>query len=450
MPGILEAVDAAARYRSHYDRVMGGRADGGADGKWFDTTRAAAFERFSELGFPGTRDEAWRHTNVAPIAAQGFAPADGDAAVAPDAMKPLVLPDGGGARLVFVNGRLSRALSSTGSVGGVRMCGLAEAMGDADGVAARHLARHASFDAHAFTALNTALLVDGALVHIPAGAVVDGAIELVFISTSSAPATVSHPRSLIIAERNCQATIVETYAGVGAGVYFTNAVTEVVAGDGAVVDHYKVGREGERAYHVGTLQIHQERGSQVSSHALTFGGRLVRNDINTVMSGEGCCCTLRGLYVIGGEQHVDNHLVVDHARAHCDSREFFKGILDGGATGVFTGRIVVRDGAQKTDAKQTNNSLILSDRARVESQPQLEIFADDVKCTHGATIGRVDDEAVFYLRSRGLGDVLARSMLVHAFAGESVAEIKVEALRRRLESLVLTRLPQGGLLQGAL
>jgi Fe-S cluster assembly protein SufD len=240
--------------------------------------------------------------------------------------------------------------------------------------------------------------------------------------------------------------IVESYVGLENGVYFTNAVTEIVAADNAVVDHYKVGREGPEAFHLATLQISQGRSSDVASHTITLGGSLVRNDINVLLAGEGGECTLNGFYMAGGSQLVDNHLFVDHAVPHCNSREVFKGILDGKSRGIFSGRIYVRENAQKTDAKQSNASLLLSPDAQIESKPQLEILADDVKCTHGATIGQVSEDAVFYLRSRGLTDEAARSLLVYAFARESIGHVQLESLRARLERLLFERLPQGHVL----
>ena len=290
---------------------------------------------------------------------------------------------------------------------------------------------------------------DGAFVYVPKGKVVVEPIHLLFLTTASERALVTHPRNLIVAEPSSQVTVVETYAGLGDGVYFTNAVTEIIARENSVIDHYKIVREGGAAFHMATLQLHQERSSTVDAHTVCLGGILVRNDINTVLDGEGCECTLNGLYLVIGKEHVDNHLVVDHASPHCNSREFFKGILDGHGRGVFSGRIIVRKDAQKTDAKQTNRSLLLSQDARVESKPQLEILANDVKCTHGATIGQVSEEALFYLRSRGLSKEAARSLLVFAFAGECLDRVRIKPLRAQLETLLLARLPQGNLLREA-
>ena len=245
---------------------------------------------------------------------------------------------------------------------------------------------------------------DGAFLHVPQGTVVEKPIHVVFVSAPDGRPVVSHPRLLVVADANSQVTVVETYVGVGSERYFTNCVTELVAGENAIVDHYKAVLESVGSYHIGALQIHQRRSSNVSSFTITLGGGLTRNDIGTLFDGEGCVGTLNGLYMVKEREHVDNHLTVDHAKPHCDSREFFKGVLDGRGRGIFSGRIIVRKDAQKTDAKQSNMTLLLSEHAQVESKPQLDIFADDVKCTHGATVGQVDGNAVFYLRSRGLSE----------------------------------------------
>jgi Fe-S cluster assembly protein SufD len=262
-------------------------------------------------------------------------------------------------------------------------------------------------------------------------------IQLVFLTTPSAEPAVAHPRTLILAGINSQAAIIETFAALEDGVYFTNGVTEIVLGEGAVLDHTKVQRESKNAFHIATQQVHQARASNITSHSIALGGGLVRNDVNVVLDAEGCECTLNGLYLANGRQHIDNHTRIDHARPHCASHELYKGILDGKAHGVFNGKIYVHQDAQKTDAKQTNKTLLLSEDAVINSKPQLEIYADDVKCTHGATIGQLDEEAVFYLRSRGVGQEEARSLLTYAFANDIISRIKVEPIRAGLEQALL-------------
>jgi Fe-S cluster assembly protein SufD len=444
---MINAMQANDHYLADFARFGESEA-----GRALAPTRRAAFERFGTLGFPTTRHEEWRFTNVAALAKTAFTLAgpDGPAVTAPDfsAGAPAVA---GWPRLVFVNGHFSAALSSTaGLPGGVRAGSLAEALADDTAAVTEHLARHATWEEHAFTALNTAFMADGAFVHVPEGVSLECPIDLVFVSTSGGEPLVTHPRNLIVVEGGSRAAIAERYVGVGDGVYFTNAVTELVAGDNAVIAHYKVGREANQAYHVGAAHFHQGRDSTISSHTVTLGGAIVRNNITTVLDGPGGHCSLDGLYVVSGRQHVDNHLRVEHAQPHCDSREFFKGILQDQARAVFTGRIVVHEDAQKTDAKQTNMNMLLSDDAQVDTKPQLEILADDVKCTHGATIGQIDEDAIFYLRARGIDEVTARGVLIFAFAEESLDRIESRPLREQLQEVLFDRLPQGHLLRGAL
>ena len=445
---MLQVAQKTDDYLSRFAQVEARLA---GDGAALLPIRKKAIERFAQLGFPTTRDEDWRFTNVAPIARTAFEAATGDGeAVEAQQLATSALLQADWPRLVFVNGYVAPQLSSVGELpGGVRLESLA-AVAHADPEALQqHLARHADYQDHPFTALNTAFMEDGAYVHIPKGVYLKQPIHLVFVSTADAGSVISHPRNLIVAETGSQATIIESYLGLGDGVYFTNAVTEIVVGENAVIDHYKVGREAQQAYHVGTTQIYQDRSSNASSHAITIGGALVRNDINTVLDGEGAQCTLNGLYLVSGRQHVDNHLRVEHAKPHCDSREFFKGVLDGHGKAVFTGRIIVRKDAQKTDAKQTNMNLLLSDHAQVDTKPQLEIFADDVKCTHGATIGQIDENAMFYLRSRGLSEPAARGLMVYAFASEAIDRIQPQPLRAQLRQTLFDWLPEGHRLQDA-
>ncbi len=393
---MVDTKESKETYLSHFQRVMERAANG--QGAWLPTIRKAAMARFTEIGFPTIRDEEWRYTNVAPIAGTAFEPARAaNGQVGRLDVRALHFANTLDNLIVFVNGRYTAELSSIAlQQNGVQVSSLAAVLdSDAQSVAP-HLARHAAYKDNAFTALNTALMEDGAFVHVPKGRVVEEPIHLLFVATTGGRTHVAHPRNLIVMGANSQATIVESYVGLDGGVYFTNAVTEIVADASAVVDHYKIVREADDAFHVATLQIHQCRGSNVTSHCLSLGGGLVRNDIHAMLMGEGCECTLNGLYLVNGTRHVDNHLVVEHAKPRCNSREFFKGVLDGRGRGIFSGRIIVREGAQKTDAKQTNMSLLLSEDAQVESKPQLEILADDVRCTHGATIGQVGKDAIFY------------------------------------------------------
>jgi Fe-S cluster assembly protein SufD len=421
-----------------------------------DELRRAAIERFAILGFPTTRQEEWRFTNLAPLARTVFqrperpAPgADGPRRISPADLAPWTF-DGVAARLVFVDGRLAPELSTPPNSPlppGTVVDGLAAALAREPRQLEPWLGRFASFVEHPFVALNTAFLDDGALVVLPRGAVVERPIHLLYLSTASQPPLVSYPRNLVVAGEGSQVTVVETYAGEGA--YFSCGVTELVAGPGAVVDHYKVQHESRDAYHLATLQVYGERASAISSHSISLGGLLVRNDVNALLAGEGIDCILNGLYLAGGRQLVDNHMRVEHAKPHCASHELYKGILDGKARSVFNGLIHVHPGAQKTDAKQSNRNLLLSPDAIANSNPRLEIFADDVKCTHGSTVGQLDDDAVFYLRSRGIGLDAARSLLTYAFASDILGRIKVEPVRHDLEEFLFARLPQGEVVRQA-
>jgi Fe-S cluster assembly protein SufD len=398
--------------------------------------RQDAARRFNELGFPTTRDEEWRFTNVSSIAKTQFSAAPSDLNTWERAqLDQRLSPNEGGPRLVFINGRYSPELSAQKLLRGIRATPLREA----NGAVEAHLARYAAYQDRAFVALNTANLDDGACIEIPMGAVVEEPIHLVFLATGGDLPVISHPRSLVVIGPGSQATVVESYLGHGAK-YFTNAVTEIVAGDHSVVDHYKVQEEDERSFHVATLQVQVGRNANFSTHSISLGGGgLVRNDINTVLS-EGSEATVNGLYLVSGSQHIDNHTAIDHAKPHGTSHELYKGILGGTSTAVFNGKIIVHQDAQKTDAKQTNRNLVLSENATIHTKPELQIHANDVRCTHGATIGQLDQEAIFYLQSRGIAKEQARDLLMHAFARDIIDRIKVGSLRARLEQILLERL----------
>ena len=321
--------------------------------------------------------------------------------------------------------------------GDVTVASLAGVLQGRSSVVEPYLGKFASHKTHSFVALNTAFIRDGAVVIIPEGAVVEEPIHLLFFSTTAGEPTVSHPRVLIVAGRNSRATVIESYLGPAGHIYFTNAVTEVVLAENARLDHYKVQHESDEAFHIATMQVRLERDSNFSSHAITLGAALGRNEVNAYLNATGCECTLNGLYLAAGQQVVDNHTRIDHAQPHCASHELYKGILDDEARGVFNGKIYVHQDAQKTDAKQTNKTLLLSQDAVINTKPQLEIFADDVKCTHGATIGQLDDESLFYLRSRGIGVEEARAILTFAFANDIIRRIAVAPLRARLEDHLL-------------
>lgn len=410
---------------------------------WLAPLRKAAISRFDEIGFPTRHNEEWRFTNPAPLADTAFQFAKpGQTTVTAEEIAPFTLPEMGATRLVFVNGSYAADLSSVGALPqGVVAGSLAEALAANHPALKPHLARYAQFNT-TFPALNTAFLSDGAFIYVPRSAVVVEPILLLFVSTASEAPTVSHPRILIVAEENSQATVVESYVGLGDHGNLTNAVTEVVVAQDANLDHYKLNRESRSAYHVATMQVELAKQSVFSSHCINLGGLLVRNDANATLGAEYAECTLNGLSVVDGKRLVDNHTAIDHALPNCPSHELYKYILDGEARGVFNGKIYVREDAQKTDAKQTNQTLLLSPDAQINTKPQLEIFADDVKCTHGATIGQLDPEQLFYLRSRGIPKEQARDLLIYAFAGDVINRIKIAALREALDAILLAQLPQ--------
>ena len=416
---------------------------------WLEWIRKTAILRFSELGFPTVRQEDWKYTEVAPIRRTSFQPAEYELdGLSTKKLAGVAFGDLQCPRLVFLNGHYSKELSSLkGLPETVQVQSLSEVLKQNPEVVKPHLTRHARYEDHSFVALNTAFIQDGAWVHVPKGEVVQEPIHLLFLSTAAEEAVAIHPRNLILVDRNSQVAIVESYVGLREGVYFTNSVTEMVAAENAVVDHYKLNQESKKAFHIATLQVHQDRSSSVRTFNATLGGALTRNEVNVVLDGEGAECALDGLYLIAGRQHVDNHTRLEHAKSHCDSRELYKGILDEKATGVFHGRIVVHPGAQKTDSKQTNNNLLLSDEALINTKPQLEIYANDVKCTHGATIGQLDPNALFYLRSRGIDETAARSVLIYAFASQVIKRIKVEPVRNELDNYLFSWLPKGHLLK---
>jgi Fe-S cluster assembly protein SufD len=414
----------------------------GTDAAWLSDARQQAVQRFRELGLPTTRDEDWRFTSVAPIAESRFVlPANGASSLQAADLAPFQWDGDRSATLVFVNGAYVAAASNVGGLpAGVRVENLSQAMGGSGEGLEAHLTRLGEKDRRAFTALNTAFLADGAFVFVPAGTAVPKPIHLLFLSIGEGQPTMTHPRVLIVAGATSEVTIVESYGAARAERYLTNAVTEMVAGENATITHYKIQREHPDSFHMAAMYLHAARNSTLASHSISLGGALVRNDIVAVLDGEGAHCTLNGLYLSDGARIVDNHTTIDHAKPHCDSREVYKGILAGRARAVFNGKIVVRPDAQKTDAKQTNKALLLSEDAQINTKPQLEIFANDVKCTHGAAVGQMDEDAIFYLRARGLGAAQARDMLVHAFAGDVLNQMPLAPLRARVDQELSERL----------
>jgi Fe-S cluster assembly protein SufD len=414
---------------------------------WLRELRRLGIERFGAVGFPTTRQEAWRFTSVEQIATGRFAPPPAGTPRGVRAVLERVVFGEADDRIVavVVNGRFAKRLSRLkGLPDGVVMGSLADAVERHPDVVREHLARHATPEATPFSALAAAFLGDGAFVYVPRNVVVDAPLQVVFVSTGGAEPVVSHTRALFVVEESAQVSLVEQYVGDAHGSYWTNVATEWVIGENAVVDAYRIQRERTGAFHTAITVSRQAQSSVFSVVNFAFGGALTRHDITAVLDGEGAECTINGLSVLGGDQHVDYHTTIDHATPHCNSWELFNGVYDDRARGVFNGRIIVRPGAQKTDAKQTSNSLLLSAEARSDSQPQLEIYADDVKCTHGATLGPIDERSLFYLQSRGIGAEAARNLLTYGFGAEILNSVSIEPLRAHLDDVVHAQLEKRG------
>ncbi len=405
---------------------------------WVKQRRDAAAKHFAAVGFPNTRLEDWRFTNVSPIAEANWPLAQGGFAQAAALTAAVSIP--GAVRLVIVNGRFAAGLSDLSTLPkGLRIASLRDGARDATDGIETHLGKVFSIATHPFAALNTSFLDDGVAIMATKGAIVETPVHIVVVTGGETP-VVAHPRVLIVAGENSQVRVAQTFIGSPDTAYFNNAVIEVVVGSSALVQLYTDQRESDQAFHVANIQAHVEAKGVFESHAFSTGARIMRHDIGIGLKGEGADCTMNGVYLADGERLMDTHTSLDHAMPHCTSHEIYKGILAGTGRAVFNGRIIVQLDAQKTDAKQTNRALLLSDEATINSNPQLEIFADDVKCTHGAAVGQLDEEALFYLQARGLNRDAARDMLLHAFAGEVIQGLKIPALREQIEGNFFARL----------
>ena len=404
--------------------------------------RQDGFARFNEKGFPTIRDEDWRFTNLSAIAQTPFRLVRNGRlhlSEEPD-ISVYHMPDSA-CELIFVDGRLRVSFSVQYLPKAVRVGSLAKELTSNPGAIEPHLGRYLNIERDPFSALNTAFIEDGAYINIPKGIVLESPIHLLFISTAHDTPVVTHPRNLIVVGENSQATIIEDYVSLGrAAKALCNTATELVAGDHSITSHYMIEREDESTFNISTLRIQQGRTADVASHSVLAGGALVRNNVHPVLAGEGGECLINGLFMGRNRQHLDNYMLVEHASPHCGSRQFYNGILDGHAHGVFHGRIIVHKDAQKTDAKQTNRNLLLSDTAQIDTKPQLEIYADDVKCTHGATIGQIEENALFYLRSRGIDEASARRLLLFAFTSECLDRMRTGPARAYVENLIQQKL----------
>ncbi len=435
---VTEIANAISPFRLAFDKLQ---KSGSSDAGWVTRLRENAMARFEELGFPTTKDEEWKYTNVASILKPGFTPASSAGSEIAD-LASFAAPESKNSQLVFVNGKLRADLSSlTALPSDVVAIDLSAALADERfaEIAREKLARHADYVANGFTALNTAFIAEGAFVYIPKNTTVAAPLHLLFIAEAGGNSVFS-PRVLVVAEENSSATLIESYTGIDGSRYFTNAVVEIVLKDGAKLEHYKVQRESAQALHVATTAADLGANANYDTTTITFGAQLSRHDLHVTMDHEGAECWVDGLYLVTGSQHTDTHSVIDHRKPHCTSHQLYKGILDGQSRAVFNGKVFVRHDAQKTDAMQTNKNLLLSNDARVDTKPQLEILADDVKCAHGAAVGQIEEDELFYLQTRGIHPDLARNLLTYGFAEEVIGKIKIDSIREQLDGAVLNRL----------
>ncbi|HEX8118292.1 MAG TPA: Fe-S cluster assembly protein SufD [Pyrinomonadaceae bacterium] len=408
---------------------------------WAGRLREGAFGRFEELGFPTTDEEEWKYTNVAPLARKAFMPAaPGQVEVV--GVEKFVSAESRRSRLVFVNGVYSPEHSSLEAIpSGAAVAELGAALAGEHGeLLWEHLGRLSGEGSDAFSALNTAFLGGGALIRVPAGVVFEAPLQLLFLTAPGDNEAASFPRVLVVAEADSRLDLIETYAAAADSEYFTDAVVEVFVGEGARVTHYKVQDESGSAYHVASTRAEVSKDGTYDLTTVTLGARLSRHDIEVTLTSPGAACHVDGLYIVGDGQHTDTHSLIDHREPNCASRQTYKGILDGKSRAVFNGRVYVHEGARGTDAQQSNKNLLLSTDARVDTKPQLEIYNDDVKCAHGATVGQLEEEELFYLLSRGLHPDLARNLLTYGFAEEIVEKVKYDSIRAQLDEAILNRL----------
>jgi Fe-S cluster assembly protein SufD len=406
---------------------------------WLELVRSSAMDRFEQLGFPPVREEDWKYTNLATLAKEEFVPVTSRSTEVRD-VERLAYPETAEAHLVVIDGFLREDLSVTTGLGEVVAVDLVSGAEDAryNKMIRKYLARNAGYHNNGLTALNTAFLQSGVFLWIPKNVKLERPLQITFVANAENGA--SFPRLLVVAEENSSATLIESFVSSNGGKYFTNATAEIVVKDGAQLEHYRLQRESNNAYHLSTTSAELGRSSRYDTTSINLGAQLSRHDVSVVMDHEGAETSVDGLYMVGSDQHTDTHSVIDHKQPHCNSHQLYKGILDGNGRAVFNGKVFVREGAQKTDAMQTNKNLLLSEKARVDTKPQLEIYADDVKCAHGAAVGQIDQEELFYLETRGIGPELGRSLLTYGFAEEVIGKIKIDSIRSQLDEIVLRQL----------
>lgn len=430
---VTELVKSENSYQAAFRSVR----ESSATVPWLELVRSSAMDRFEQLGFPTVREEDWKYTNLATLAKEEFVPVTTGSG---KTLASYAYPETAEAHLLVVDGHLREDLSTKTGLGDVVAVDLFSAAADAryNKIVRKYLARNAGYHDNGLTALNTAFLQSGVFLWIPKNVKLERPLQITFLADAENGA--SFPRLLVVAEENSSATVIESFASSNDGKYFTNAIAEIVLKDGAQLEHYRVQRESNNAYHVSTTSAELGRASRYDTTSINLGGQLSRHDISVVMDHEGAETTVDGLYFVGADQHSDTHSMIDHKVAHCTSHQLYKGILDDNGRAVFNGKVFVREGAQKTDAQQTNKNLLLSEKARVDTKPQLEIYADDVKCAHGAAVGQIDPEELFYLETRGIGPELGRSLLTYGFAEEVIGKIKIDSIRSQLDEIVLRHL----------
>ena len=412
------------------------------DPAWLRQLRKNAISQFQDAGLPTFQNENWKYTNVAPIVdlAPEFTIADSAKNISHLELEPFTFGQKDWHELIFINGVFSKELSKIDSDSKVKITNLKSNFLSEPEILEKYLAHVAAYQENAFAALNTAFINDGAFIHVPEGIVLNKPIHLIFVSFTQNGPLISQPRSLILAGKNSKVTVIESYISLCGGAYFTNAVTEIFAGEGASVEYHKLQRESERAFHIGTTQVRQETGSHFSSYAIDLGGKLARNNLIVDLAAEKAECELNGLYLVSGEQHTDNTTLINHPKTHGTSRQLYKGLVSGKGRAVFFGKIFVHPKAEYTDASQTNKNLLLSESATVDTRPQLEILNDNVKCVHGAAVGQLDEHAIFYLKTRGIGEREAQRLLAYGFAREVLDRVRLVPIKKELDRLLLARL----------
>lgn len=429
-----------SKFISHFDILESGLND--TESQPIHQVRREALNNFKYLGFPGKRDEEWRFTDISPILDNDYKPLlyPQITKISKDDVDQLTFQDTSVLRLVFVDGFFSETLSDRRvSTKDIIITNIKRLLSQDAAEMVDLLKKYKNYENDSFTALNSAFIKDGAVIKVAKNVDYEKPVHLVFISTGHDKPQVTHPKNMVLVDKNSSLTLIESFVSLSEDQYFNNVVSELSLAENARVDHYRLQNESLNAYHIGNIFVHQQGNSRYISTNMTFGASISRTNINTDLDGQGIETHLNGLYMGHGDQLIDNHTYINHAKPHCESHEIYQGILSDNARGVFSGKIHVNPDAQKTDAKQSNNCLLLSDNARIDSKPQLEIYADDVKCTHGATIGQLDDSAVFYLQARGITKQRARNILTYAFAESAIEHIKIESLRDKVDAIILQR-----------